>query len=267
MKSNLLTLAIPTRNYINGVQNIIDEIKKKKLQKIQIIFFENSTDQKILDLLNKEKKNLDFEVIISNNLNFIDHWNKILKTCKTKYLLMLHHDEIIPIRTLENLIYNIENNEKDFYILKIKKISHKKKWKIGFPTFLIYFFINHLKELILYINFIGPLSAFCFKHDHKYYFKSEIKYYVDMHLYYQVFENSKNFSILKKSIFSDTSNQHSITKDFSKLKNQMKNSERLFFKNYYKISNAKDLFFYITAEFLRVINALIERINKHILSY
>ena len=47
---------MPTRNYLDGVKNIIIELQKKRINKIKFIFFENSTDNKIFDYLTQEKK-------------------------------------------------------------------------------------------------------------------------------------------------------------------------------------------------------------------
>lgn len=261
-QKNILTLAIPTRNYIKGVKNIILELKKKKFDKVKIIFFENSTNDDIYNFLVKNKKIFNFDIIRSNNLNFIDHWNKILQFCDTDYLLMLHHDEIIPSKTLDNLITNIEKYKSDFYIFKIKKRNSYGEWKIGFSNFIKVFFIKYLREIILYINYIGPMSAFCFKVRKNYYFDPKIKYFVDMHIFYQVFLKSMNYTLMNDYIISDSTNRFTITNDLKIKKKKLIKLERKYFNKLFNINFFKNFILYKLSLIFRLINALIERVNK-----
>ena len=264
-KKFILTVAIPTRNYLFGVNNIFNELVKKKIEGVQYVFYENSTNNEIYNYLFSRKNELNFKVIRSDNLGFIDHWNKILKNTDTDYLLMLHHDELINCDDIYYLIKQIRNSNTDFFIFKIKKISSDKIWNVGFSKIIIAIFIRYLRPLILYINFIGPMSAMCFRNNKDFLFHTEVKYYVDMDIFYQIFLKYKNnFKVLSKSIYSDTLNEKSITNDLSSISNKLMQNERIFFKKKYFINKYLDKVLYYLAFQLRIVNFLIGKLNQFI---
>ena len=264
-KKIVLTVAIPTRNYLFGVNNIFNELVKKKIEGVQYVFYENSTNNEIYNYLLSRKNELNFKVIRSNNLGFIDHWNKILNNTDTDHLLMLHHDELIKCDDIYHLIKQIKNSDTDFFIFKIKKISSNKIWNVGFSKMIISIFIRYLRPLILYINFIGPMSAMCFRNSKDFIFHTEVKYYVDMDIFYQIFFKYKNnFKVLSKSIYSDTLNDKSITNDLSKISNKLMRNERIFFKKKYFINKYLDNLLYYLAFHLRILNFLIGKLNQFI---
>jgi glycosyltransferase involved in cell wall biosynthesis len=93
----MLSILIPTKDYKIGLQRIIKNISEKN-SKIKIIISDDSTNNEI----EKYIKKLNFSNISysrnAKTLGLAGNFNKLLKQCKSRYLMFIHHDDYINDR-------------------------------------------------------------------------------------------------------------------------------------------------------------------------
>ena len=92
--NNFLTILIPTKDYLRGLQRIIKNLQKID-QKIKIIISDDSKTNKIGEYVKKIKFiNISYSKNIKT-LGVANNSNKLIRQCKSKYFMFLHHDDYI----------------------------------------------------------------------------------------------------------------------------------------------------------------------------
>ena len=130
--ANSITIGIPT---FNGEKFLEEAVKSVYYQTVKvnniIIVDDCSTDQTIkkIDELEKKYPSLTIKLFINKvNEGYQKNWNKCFKYCQTKYLLILHQDDILKDNAIEKL-GNFFNRNNEFALIGGREeiIDNKKK--------------------------------------------------------------------------------------------------------------------------------------------
>lgn len=101
-----ITVAIPTYNSEKFIEEAIDSIVKQSHKFNEIIVADDNSIDKTLSILEDLRSSDQRITIIGNeeNLGYAKNWNKCFEYCKTKYLVILHHDDILKEYCIEKQI-------------------------------------------------------------------------------------------------------------------------------------------------------------------
>ena len=95
MTENILTVLVPAYNSIDGVIKVIDSIKSKK--NVGVIVSDDSSNPVVADAIKayiEDFKRNDYSYIKHESTgNAVDNWNFLLSQVKSKFFVIVHHDE------------------------------------------------------------------------------------------------------------------------------------------------------------------------------
>ena len=101
-----ITVAIPTYNSEKFIVEAIDSIVKQNHKVDEMIVTDDNSADKTIDILGELNISVTKIKIFrnKNNLGYPKNWNKCFEYCKTKYLVILHHDDILKRDCIEKQI-------------------------------------------------------------------------------------------------------------------------------------------------------------------
>jgi len=105
-----VTVAIPTYNGANFIENAIKSVLIQNVKPAFINIIDDASTDRTVDVVREiQVKYPEIKLIINSiNLGYQRNWNKCFETCNTKYLLILHQDD--------QLKYNAINTLKEFLL-------------------------------------------------------------------------------------------------------------------------------------------------------
>lgn len=111
---NLITVGIPAYNGEKFIEDAIDSVmnQTRKVDEI-IIIDDGSKDKTVEKIRNLQKSYPSFKIRIylnETNKGYQANWNKCFEYCSTKYLLILHQDDILKEFAIDKLWTFLKNN-------------------------------------------------------------------------------------------------------------------------------------------------------------
>ena len=154
IKSNLLTIGIPTYNRKKAILNCLDHLYEKKIYlKARILVIDNASEDQSYEIIHKKYSHV-FDIHKNKkNIGFSGNTIELFKICSTEYLLWLSDEDIIIEKNIDKLIEILNKNSYFFlcpqYYLKnnITKLYRGNK-KMKTVTYDLWKSASHLPGLI-----------------------------------------------------------------------------------------------------------------------
>lgn len=110
-----ITVAIPAYNRENLIQSAIESCLIQSPKIDEIIVVDNHSEDHTFEISKKfEKKYNNIKVIRNSaNIGMVRNWNKCLKLANSKYVSILHSDDILPKNWTKNVIKTISEQKND----------------------------------------------------------------------------------------------------------------------------------------------------------
>ena len=236
MTEKLLTVLIPAFNSYQGVVKIVELLKTRK--NIAIIVGDDSTDVDVACYIESYISGLDRSSFIyckhESTGNPVDNWNYLLSKVKSKFFVLVHHDEAFSNTFFIDALEKYQDSM-EIMVLPIK-VEHSngiyRKVKSRTQSLMIKLFKKSLPTL----NFIGgPTALLIVKSSNINVFNRNLVFYVDIDWYMRVFLNIPLDGIVffpKTSVIS-TITDYSITKSILFRQREVVASDIAILKEYY----------------------------------
>tara|TARA_B110000003_G_C16616370_1_gene521461 strand:+ start:648 stop:1481 length:834 start_codon:yes stop_codon:yes gene_type:complete len=215
MTQNILTLLVPAYNSTDGVVKVIEAIKSRK--NVGVIVSDDSSDPVVADAIKAYivgLKRSDYSYIKHESTgNAVDNWNFLLSQVKSKFFVMVHHDE-----TFSNTLF-IDEVEKcqdslELMVLPVR-IEHPNGVYRNVKSSAQSLLINLFRTSSPTLNFIGgPTALLIIKSTNLHSFNRDLVFYVDVDWYIKVFTDVSlnGIKIFPKTTVLSSITDYSITK-------------------------------------------------------
>lgn len=195
VKPIVLSVLMPAYCYLAGIKRIVNVISEgldaNVVDQCEIIIFDNSSDDQILDYvsnldqlgLNIRYKKNDPPTIATRN------WNELLDAAKGEYVLLLHHDEFpIGRKFLSRVLEKINKNPRaDVFMMDCLLVEEKRKAvRRHVPNFIRTWVLNKTPSYIFRRNVVGPTSALVVRRDLYPKFDNKLRWLIDVDVYFQL---------------------------------------------------------------------------------
>ena len=152
----LVSIIIPTFNSEQFIEKCIKSILAQTYKNYEVIFIDNSSLDKTLNIIKKYELNFDnFKLeIVKNNKNIANSRNIGIIKSKGDYVAFLDSDDFWEPNKLEISIKFLKNN--DFFYHDMNIIDFEKNKKINTPT---RYQIDDLRDLLIKYNPIATSSV------------------------------------------------------------------------------------------------------------
>ena len=236
MTEKLLTVLIPAFNSYQGVVNIVELLKNRK--NIAIIVGDDSTNVDVACLIESYISGLERSSFIyckhESTGNAVDNWNFLLSKVKSKFFVLVHHDESFSntffIDALEKYQDSLE-----IMVLPLKVVHSNGIYRnVKSRTQLL--MIKLFKKSVPTLNFIGgPTALLIVKSSHINVFNRNLVFYVDIDWYMRVFLNIPLDGVMffSKTTVIGTITDYSITKSILPRLREVVASDIAILKEYY----------------------------------
>lgn len=234
MKNQKLSVLIPAFNYLDGIKKILLESDALSHDSIEVLIYDNSTNDNIQNFIKKLKLNTFKSKLIYKrikNSNYIDNWNNLINDSVGGYFILIHHDEFFVKKNFFQSFLNSDYDEYDLIINRCR-LYKKNKSYFHFPLSLIKILVL-IPKFILLKNYIGPTATLCVKCSYKQNFNRNLKWLVDVDFYYRLLIRTKKIKFSKDTIGSNLDYNKSITKKIdSQINTLNKKEQSIIFKDY-----------------------------------
>jgi glycosyltransferase involved in cell wall biosynthesis len=186
-----LSILIPTYNYLEGVCRILDSLTHCLNYNIEIIISDDSSDENIerivMTRLHQFNEKLRY-IRQKPSLGAVKNWNYLLESAKGEYILLLHHDEYpLDLNFIEKLIYLIDSkNEIDVFVLPCMIAESGKPLREHLPNSVRKTITEHFPLYLFRRNVVGPTSSIVARRQFYPRFDENLKWLVDVDLYYRL---------------------------------------------------------------------------------
>jgi len=110
----MITVAIPTYNGSAFLEQAVESVILQTLKVEGIVIIddasEDNTVEKAREIIEKYSGNKISLFINEKNVGYQANWNKCFEVCKTKYLLILHQDDMLKKNSCERLVAFLQEN-------------------------------------------------------------------------------------------------------------------------------------------------------------
>ena len=236
MTKNILTVLIPAYNSIEGVSRVIDAIKAKK--NVGVIVSDDSSDPIVSDAIKAYildlKRDDYFYIKHESTGNAVDNWNFLLSKVKSKFFVIVHHDE-----TFSNTLFidEVEKCQDSLEIMVLPvRIEHPGGVYRNVKSSVQSLLINLFRTSSPALNFIGgPTALLIIKSTNIHSFNRDLVFYVDGDWYIKVFANASlnGIKIFPKTTILSSITNFSITKSIQQSIREVIASDIAILKNHY----------------------------------
>ncbi len=222
----LIGIYIPTFNNSKFLIRLVKSISKFRYlceDNHEIIISDDSTDEKAKKEIKKIACDNSIRYIQSSTRNGPENWNQAFKYLSTKYVWIIHHDEIFNGNS-EELFNSLKNNirKKDLcLVLNSKSSNHNYRNNIACKL------INLFPLILLTKNLIGPVSCVIIPNKNlRVRFRKDYPLLVDIIFLYELIIK-KNFKLsnIDAGFMESLVNRESITSQLGKNLIQVQISE------------------------------------------
>ena len=236
MENKLLTVLIPAFNSYQGVVNIVELLMTRK--NIALIVGDDSTNVDVARLIESYISGIgrsDFVYYKHESTgNAVDNWNFLLSKVKSKFFVLVHHDEAFS-NTL--FIDTVEKYQDSMEIMVLPvTVEHSNGVYRNVKSLAQSLMIKLLRNRGPTLNFIGgPTALLIIKSSHINFFNRDLVFYVDIDWYIRIFSNTSLDGILffpKTSVISSITGC-SITKNILPRQREVVASDIAILKGYY----------------------------------
>lgn len=208
-------MLIPAFNSYQGVVNIVELLKTRK--NIAIIVGDDSNNVDVACLIESYISGLDRSSIIyckhESTGNAVDNWNYLLSKVKSKFFVLVHHDEAFSNTCFIDALEKYQDSM-EMMVLPIK-VEHSNGIYRNVKSRTQSLMIKLFKKSLPTLNFIGgPTALLIVKSSHINFFNRNLVFYVDIDWYMRVFLNIPLDGIVffSKTLVISTITDYSITK-------------------------------------------------------
>lgn len=236
MTEKLLTVLIPAFNSYQGVVNIVESLKTRK--NIAIIVGDDSTNVDVACLIESYISGLDRSSFIyykhESTGNAVDNWNFLLSKVKSKFFVLVHHDEAFSNTFFIDALKKYQDSV-EIMVLPLKA-DHSNGVYRNVKSRTQSLMIKLFKKSLPTLNFIGgPTAILIVKSSHINVFNRNLVFYVDIDWYMRVFQNIPLDSVMffPKTSVIGTITDYSITKSILPRLREVVASDIAILKEYY----------------------------------
>ena len=178
------SIVIPTYNQLPLFKRALDSVLHQKDVDYEVIVTDDSDNGDIESYINTLSIPAIKYFHHPSNGIVADNWNYGLSKTIGQYVIVMHHDEVM---TSNDYLSNIEKNMNnvDVVIADIEVLNQGKK-KTRFISHCIHSFYCKNPELLFLQNTIGPTACITFKRENLQFFKSDLKWFIDVEWYYRM---------------------------------------------------------------------------------
>lgn len=234
MNNRLLCILIPSYNYFDGVQRILNLVKSDN--RISVVISDDSDDPRCAKKINNLVKNINLDrikYVIGPGKGAGENWNSLYKYIDAKYYTFMHHDEVYSDLLFVDKLKN--KSKLDCVILPcwvvhsdgIRKIPSKCQK----ATMMV------AKKFLPIFNFIGPSSSIILKKSITPKFNLNLKWYIDVEWFFRALKLCSHKIVFESSSTVVVSYQYenSITNmSIDSIAELECKEKRFLFKNGYK---------------------------------
>jgi glycosyltransferase involved in cell wall biosynthesis len=187
----LLSLLIPTYNYAEGLERILNSFDSIP-NDIEVIVFDDSTGLDISEIINKYATfipNLHYRhnfSVLGHPLGAGENWNALIEAASGQYCLLMHHDEMPLSPTLwERLCEVLKSQPKPDIVLMDVVILDKTLRPIRrhIPSWFRWTLLNNVPGYLFRRNLIGPTASLVVRREQYPRFDYSLCWMIDVELY------------------------------------------------------------------------------------
>lgn len=242
--SPILSILLPTYNYVHGLQRVLDRIKGLSGSNIEVIIGDNSDDRSIQEAVDPILCANQFHILYQWNnpsKSPIANWNWLINSAKGEYVMMIHHDEF-PLceETILDALRMVGDDPSIDAVLLNCHLVYKKKRFISrhFNATLRDFLIRKNPNYLYKRNLIGPTAVLIARKKLYPLFDENLIWLVDVDMYVRLFKQRIHWLTSTGIIFSEQERTNSLTKGLGESIPAIRNSELAYLR---KRDNSNDL--------------------------
>jgi glycosyltransferase involved in cell wall biosynthesis len=188
----LLSILIPAYNYPIGVERILSKLSSEYSEDIEIIVFDDSSDNKVHSVCTAYKDAF-YSFIYKHNdpaMGAVVNWNSLLDEAQGEYCLLLHHDEFpLGDNFVNKVIDTLSiNTAIDVLIMDLVLVDINTGFiRQHAPSWLRNLSAKYFPEYLFRRNVIGPISTLIIRRKIFPHFDSNLQWMVDVDLYVRLF--------------------------------------------------------------------------------
>ena len=210
MSEVLISICIPTYNNVENLQKVIDSIVIQTFVDYEIIVSDDSTNDKVSDLI---QKNINQGLFIRYFRNEVPlgspkNWNFAIKQAKGRYIKLLHHDDWLISPFALQKFYNIVSVEGDCFVFSAAESIQHNQLIHHIPDKTNISRLERNPFFLLNGNFIGGPSSMIFPNNGVL-FDERLVWLVDVDFYLQLLVKKFSLKYISEQMyctFLDSSN-------------------------------------------------------------
>jgi glycosyltransferase involved in cell wall biosynthesis len=230
-KSALLSILIPAYNYPIGVERILSKLSSEYSEDIEIIVFDDSSDNKVHNVCTAYKDAF-YSFIYKHNdpaMGAVVNWNSLLDEAQGEYCLLLHHDEFpLGDNFVNKVIDTLSiNTAIDVLIMDLVLVDINTGFiRQHAPSWLRNLSAKYFPEYLFRRNIIGPVSTMVVRRSIFPRFDEKLQWLVDVELYVRIFKKRISIKTVHDiQIGSAQDKNHSITASLGNEVSRIKQKE------------------------------------------
>ena len=198
----ILSILLPTFNFSEGVIRILEAFKNAPASLVEIIINDDSDNLEVLTAVSPLIKR--YPSLITYNKNSpaqgpVANWNSLLDKATGQYVLFMHHDEY-PANDffLSSLLSKLQNDDLDVLVLRcilVSSLGTRKRPHV--PLFIQLIVLKFFPSYLFKRNVIGSPSCLVVRRTKYPRFNLQLKWLVDVDLYWQLFSGCLNWELSK----------------------------------------------------------------------
>lgn len=220
-----LSILIPAFNYSKGIERILKSITPLP-QGVELIIADDSTDDAVRIVVEKfAEKNILYKKNVPAR-GAVANWNFLIGCAKGEFIILLHHDELpLGSNFLCRILASLRRTSADVLLMDVLLLNKSLvpiRRHVG--PLLRHFVIRFVPGYLFCRNVIGPTAALVVRKNVYPTFDTNLKWLVDVEMYYRLRQNTKNWTALRGFEVGSIQGEHE-TITYS-LRNELKDLEQ-----------------------------------------
>ncbi len=242
----LLSILVPAFNYADGVKRIIRPLIEETTGDFEVLVFDDSTTNGVRDCCIQLAKRLPQLRYRRKGIGkgAVANWNALIKEARGKYLLLLHHDDFQLERRFVSIVREdiVSTEYPDVLLLQCRTFDVKSmSLRAALPVCLSLLVSRHLPWYLFRRNLIGPPSAIVIRRELYQQYDEQLKWLVDVDLYFRVFRERPIVHTSRAVMISSTGLPTAITSEMAHQHAEIDRRERRYLQSKYVSSRVVTL--------------------------
>ena len=149
----LLTIAITSFSRVLELERCIKSIDTKYINKVEIVVSEDCSPKKreITKLVTNLTKKIPYQVNFNSNnhnLGYDKNIKKLIDLSNSEYILFITDDDVFRAKSLDKIIYFLENNKPSFLLTPFFHEKHKNNQRKYYKSHIVNCGIESIKKYI-----------------------------------------------------------------------------------------------------------------------